>query len=151
MFSYPKYKLKRIPETWPVAISCFLTQNMRRGQCPVAVTCFPTQNMRRGCTWCLSGCEYLFSHLKYGPKRILAAWPVAVTCFLLKIWGAACSWDLDGCSYLFSHPKYEAWPVPETCPIIVTYFPKWNISRNVYLRPSWSQLIVFLLKTRGAG
>ena len=64
LFSHPKYEARHVPEVWPVASTCFPTQNMKREvylwpvpiyptkiwgaeAWPVAGTCFPIQNMKR--------------------------------------------------------------------------------------------------------
>ena len=111
----------------------------------------------------LIGCKYLFSYPKYASflltiqiENIPEAWPVAgtysptqnirlfiylrlVPVFPPKIQSPECTWDLAGCRYLFSHPKYEAGCVPVTA----ICFPTKNISCNMYLRPSRSELPVF--------
>ena len=90
LFSYQKYETRHVTETWPVAGTCFPTQNMKR---KVYLRPLP-----------------IYSR-KYEARR---PGRLQVPVILPKIWRLACTWGLAGHRYLFSYPKYEARDVPAT-------------------------------------
>ncbi len=127
-FPQPKYEAQCLPETWPVAGTCFPVQNMKSD-----VYLRPEYVSERSVVY-----------LK--PALYLRPGQLQVPIFPTKIWGAICTWDLAGCKYLFPQPNYEVRRIPETWPVAGTCFPNQNMRRDVYKRPGRSQLPVSLSK-----
>ena len=160
LFSYPKYEARQVSETWPVADTCFPTQNMKPGMylrpSRLQVPIFQPKIWSPSNTWDLAGCRYLFSHLKYEARHVPETRSVAstyfpthnmkpgiylrpgqsqVSVFPQKIWSSAFSWDLTGCKYLFSYLKYKSQHIPDVWSVAGTLLLTQNIRRNIYLLP----------------
>ncbi len=117
MFFHSKYEAGDVSTTWPVADTCFPSQNMKpdmylrpgRPQVPV----ISPKMWSRACTWGLANRKYLITHP-----------PGSYTCH----------------RYLFSHSKYKAQCVPATGTCFLTQ----NIKPSMYLRYDRLQVPILL-------